>query len=86
MHAGLIGGIGPAATDYYYRGLIRIMAARGLPLDLTLAFSLASVVGVVFGVRLSAGLAPVQLRRAFAAFVVLIGLSLLVTNLLPIGE
>jgi aspartate racemase len=22
MHIGLIGGIGPAATDYYYRGLI----------------------------------------------------------------
>ncbi len=23
MHIGLIGGIGPAATDYYYRGLIK---------------------------------------------------------------
>ena len=37
MHIGLIGGIGPAATDYYYRGLIRSMAARGLALDLTIA-------------------------------------------------
>ena len=37
MHVGLIGGIRPAATDYYYRGLIRAMAARGLPLDLTIA-------------------------------------------------
>jgi aspartate/glutamate racemase len=27
MHIGLIGGIGPAATDYYYRGLIEGHAA-----------------------------------------------------------
>jgi aspartate racemase len=37
MHIGLIGGIGPAATDYYYRGLIRAMAERDAPLDLTIA-------------------------------------------------
>jgi aspartate/glutamate racemase len=29
MHIGLIGGIGPAATDYYYRGLIEGHAAAG---------------------------------------------------------
>lgn len=37
MHIGLIGGIGPAATDYYYRRLIAALAARGAPLDLTIA-------------------------------------------------
>jgi aspartate racemase len=36
MHIGLIGGIGPAATDYYYRRLIAEFAARGAPLDLTI--------------------------------------------------
>ena len=36
MHIGLIGGIGPAATDYYYRRLIAAFATRGVPLDLTI--------------------------------------------------
>jgi aspartate racemase len=37
MHIGLIGGIGPGATDYYYKGLIRALAQRGKDLDLTIA-------------------------------------------------
>lgn len=37
MHIGLIGGIGPAATDYYYRWLIRTFATRPEALDLTIA-------------------------------------------------
>lgn len=37
MHIGLIGGIGPAATDYYYRRLIAAAAGRGTALDLTIA-------------------------------------------------
>lgn len=37
MHVGLICGIGPAATDFYYRGLIERHRAAGLPLDLTMA-------------------------------------------------
>lgn len=37
MHVGLIGGIGPAATDLYYRGLIEAMSARETALDLTIA-------------------------------------------------
>jgi aspartate racemase len=37
MHIGLIGGIGPAATDYYYRGLIEGHAAAGRRLELTMA-------------------------------------------------
>jgi len=36
MHIGLIGGIGPAATDYYYRGLIEGFAAAGRRLELTI--------------------------------------------------
>ncbi|HEY5247390.1 MAG TPA: aspartate/glutamate racemase family protein [Dermatophilaceae bacterium] len=37
MHIGLIVGIGPAATDYYYRSLIGQMAAAHCDLDLTMA-------------------------------------------------
>lgn len=36
MHIGLIGGIGPAATDFYYRGLIDRHVASGIPLDVTI--------------------------------------------------
>ncbi len=36
MHIGLIGGIGPAATDFYYRGLIERHVACGIPLDVTI--------------------------------------------------
>jgi len=36
MHVGLIVGIGPAATDYYYRSLIAQMAAAGSELELTM--------------------------------------------------
>jgi aspartate racemase len=37
MHVGLIGGIGPAATDFYYRRLIALSAASATPLELTTA-------------------------------------------------
>src|SRR4030088_1218031 len=37
MHIGLIGGIAPAATDFYYRGLIERHAAAAIPLELTIA-------------------------------------------------
>jgi aspartate racemase len=36
MHIGLIGGIGPAATDFYYRRLIAAFAAREMSLELTI--------------------------------------------------
>ena len=36
MHIGMIGGIGVAATDLYYRGLEAEMHRRGAPLDLTI--------------------------------------------------
>jgi aspartate racemase len=37
MHIGLIVGIGPAATDFYYRYLISALSRTGLDLDLTMA-------------------------------------------------
>jgi len=37
MHVGLIVGVGPAATDLYYRFLITTLAARGVDLELTMA-------------------------------------------------
>jgi len=37
MHIGLIGGIGPAATEFYYRGLIERHEAAGTQLDVTIA-------------------------------------------------
>lgn len=37
MQIGLIGGIGPAAQDYYLRTLIALFAEVGQPLDLTTA-------------------------------------------------
>jgi len=37
VHVGLIAGIGPAATDHYYRGLIDRHVAAGTTLDLTMA-------------------------------------------------
>jgi len=36
MHIGLIGGIGPAATDFYYRRLISTFASKKTALELTI--------------------------------------------------
>ncbi len=36
MHIGLIGGIGPAATDFYYRRLIATFASKKVALELTI--------------------------------------------------
>jgi len=35
MHLGLIGGIGPAATQFYYRGLVAASKAAGVPFKMT---------------------------------------------------
>jgi aspartate racemase len=56
MHIGLIGGIGPAATDFYHRGLIERHAASGIPLDLTIAYAEVRVMSV----NMSAGRADKQ--------------------------
>lgn len=36
MHLGLIGGIGPAATEFYYRGLVRAHVSANLTMELTI--------------------------------------------------
>ena len=36
MHIGLVGGIGPAATDYYYRRIVDAATRRDFGLDLTI--------------------------------------------------
>jgi len=36
MHIGLIGGIGPAATEFYYRNLVRAHVGANCALDLTI--------------------------------------------------
>jgi aspartate racemase len=51
MHIGLIGGIGPAATEFYYRGLVGIHSATSCPLELTIAHA---DMGVLLG-NLAAG-------------------------------
>ena len=43
MHIGLIGGIGPAATDFYYRRLISIFASKKTKLELTIVHADASL-------------------------------------------
>ena len=43
MHIGLIGGIGPAATELYYRGLIRAHSVSRWPLELTIVHADVSV-------------------------------------------
>lgn len=36
MHIGLIGGIGPASTEFYYRGLVKAHAAADRKMELTI--------------------------------------------------
>lgn len=37
MHIGLIGGIGPAATEFYYRALVKLYSQANRKLELTIA-------------------------------------------------
>ncbi len=65
MHIGLIGGIGPAATDFYYRGLYDRHAAAGTSFECTIAHA---------DVRTMAGNIAAGNRRAQAEiFATLIG-------------
>ncbi len=43
MHIGLIGGIGPAATEHYYRGLCAAHWDAGLEMDLTIVQASAQI-------------------------------------------
>ncbi len=64
-------------------GVLGHLRHGGIPADLTGAFLVAAVMGTVLGIRVSSSLTPIHLRRAFALFVVLVGLSLLAANVLP---
>ena len=64
-------------------GLAGHLRQGAMPFALTAAFIAASSLGALFGVRLSASFEPIRLRRAFAVFVVLIGLALMAGNAPP---
>jgi uncharacterized membrane protein YfcA len=53
-----------------------------MPLGLTAALTAAAALGALVGVQLASNLDPARLRRAFAAFVILVGLFLLAKNAL----
>lgn len=42
MHIGMIGGIGPAATEFYYKNLVQIYKSKNKSLDLTIVHAEAS--------------------------------------------
>jgi hypothetical protein len=54
-----------------------------VPLGLTAAFTAVAALGALAGVRVASGLDPLRLRRAFAVFVIAVGLFLLGRNTLP---
>jgi hypothetical protein len=64
-------------------GLAGHLSRGEMPAGLTSAFTVAAALGALLGVRLAGGLDPARLRRAFAAFVMLVGLLLLARNALP---
>lgn len=64
MHIGLIGGIGPAATDLYYRGLIDAMKERGQVLDATIVHADAPTLVKNFEARQPEAQAEIFLRLA----------------------
>ncbi len=45
MHIGLIAGIGPAATDFYYRGLVDRHRAANIPLEVTMCHADVATMG-----------------------------------------
>ena len=65
-------------------GLAGHLGQGEIPLGLTAAFTAASLLGAFVGGRLSARFEPGRLRRAFAVFVILIGLALLAANVRPV--
>lgn len=64
-------------------GLLGHLRQGEMALGPTAAFTASAILGALFGVRVGAGLDPGRLRRAFALFVVLVGLALLARNALP---
>lgn len=80
-HIGLIGGIGPAATDFYYRRLIAAFAGREPGLALTMAHADTSTLLRHLGAGDAAGQVAVytrlteRLRAAGADFVVVTSIA-----------
>ena len=64
-------------------GLLGHLGRGGMPPALTAAFTATAVLGALAAVRRASDLDPARLRRAFAAFVILVGLVLLARNALP---
>jgi uncharacterized membrane protein YfcA len=64
-------------------GIAGHLSRGGMPAGLTAAFTASAALGALAGVRLAGGLDPARLRRAFAGFVILVGLLLLARNALP---
>ena len=64
-------------------GVLGHLRQGELPLGLAAAFTAAAALGALAGVRLATGLDPARLRRAFAVFVILVGLFLLAKNAFP---
>lgn len=61
-------------------GLLAHLGRGEVPLGLTAAFTAVAALGALAGVRLASSLDPGRLRRAFALFVILVGLLLLAGN------
>ena len=64
-------------------GVLGHLRQGEMPLGLTAAFTASATLGALVGVRLASSLDPARLRRAFAVFVILVGLFLLAKNALP---
>ena len=64
-------------------GVLGHLRQGEMPLGLTAAFTVSATLGALVGVRLASSLDPTRLRRAFAVFVILVGLFLLAKNALP---
>ena len=64
-------------------GLLGHLGRGAMPLALTAAFTAVAALGALAGVGMASSLDPARLRRAFAVFVILVGLFLLARNALP---
>ena len=61
-------------------GVVGHLRQGEMPLGLTAALTVAAIAGALAGVRAGASVEPARLRRAFAVFVLLVGVFLLVKN------
>jgi uncharacterized membrane protein YfcA len=64
-----------------FAGLVGYLSTPGFDLNLTMIFVAAGLGGTFFGSRLANKLPAVRLRQAFAVFVIILAVFLLVDNL-----